>query len=188
MVVVWKEHLCAVTKPWGSTLLWRNSGYWSSFFFPFGVNWSWNYRIDYLCHLFKSEYIMQTFFLNHQTSQTVGKNPSTHQNIYKCYFKNKFSLNRRPVSVLCSGILVLLHPSIFLVPAQDWNCFSQLVGFERFWASLLSVLPFWWVFFCLFFFWENGKSGFGLWGFFVHFWAVFAAKQWMSVEVMVEGR
>lgn len=97
------------------------------------------------------------FFLNHQTSQTLGKNPSTHQNIYKCYFKNKFSLNRRPVSVLCSGILVLLHPSIFLVPAQDWNCFSELVGFERFWASLLSVLPFWWFFFCPFFFEKMGS-------------------------------
>lgn len=84
------------------------------------------------------------FFLNHRTSQTVGK---THPPEYlQLLLKNKFSLNRRPVNVLSSGVLVLLYPSIFLVPNQASNNFSELLDFERFWTSLLSVSPFWGVF------------------------------------------
>lgn len=144
-----------------------------------------NWCIFVIC--LKTNTSCRYFFLNHQTSQIVGKNPPTHQNIYNCYFKNKFSLNRRPVSVLCSGILVLLHPSIFLVPAQDWNSFSELVEFERFWTSLLNVF-YLFDFFSACLFEEIGSLVLVYGGFFVHFWAVFAAKQWISVEVMVEGR
>lgn len=98
-----------------------------------------------------------------------GEKPS-HENIYYCYSKNQFNWNRRPVSVLCSGVLVLLYPSIFLVLTQDWNSCSELVGFERFWTSLLSVL--------LFPFFEEIEDWFWFVGLFGHFWAVLAAKPW----------
>lgn len=61
---------------------------------------------------------MQILFSKLSNFPDCGEKP-THQNIYNCYYKNKFNLNRRPVNVLCSGVLVLFYPSIFLSPTQD---------------------------------------------------------------------
>lgn len=92
--------------------------------------------------------------LNCQTYQALGK---PHSSFYNCYFENKFSLNRRPPSALCSRVLMLMLHCILLVVTQDWNSFLGLVrcvyrrrctqrgtvvGFGRFWTSTVTLIQF----------------------------------------------